>query len=100
MQPLLGVMFTSQVCHEVKRCDACLTTRGDKHQSWLLWGVDAYGGVDRLVHGGHAGTVVFPWEPLDVHLQLHRPHCRVEIEEASLEQKEEGQKEGWKTNIM
>ena len=43
-----------------------------------------YGCVGRLVHGGHSGTVVFPWKPMSVHFQLDRTDCWVEVEETLL----------------
>lgn len=40
------------------------------------------GGVRGLVHGGHARAVELPREALDVAFQWHRPHARLEVEEA------------------
>ena len=37
-----------------------------------------------LVHGGHSGTVVLPWEPLDVDLQRNGPHRGAEVEQTHL----------------
>ena len=38
----------------------------------------------RLIHGCHAGAVVFAGEASDVHLQRYGPHGRPEIEQPNL----------------
>ena len=44
----------------------------------------ADGSVSGFVHGGHARTVLFGGEALDVRFQGNRPHCRTEVEESRL----------------
>ena len=44
----------------------------------------ADGGVSGFVHGGHAWTVLFGGEALDVCFQGNRSHCRTEVEESRL----------------
>ncbi len=39
------------------------------------------GGIGRLVHGGHARAVELAGEALDVALQRHRAHARLEVEQ-------------------
>lgn len=44
----------------------------------------------RLVHAGHAGAVVLPWETMDVNFQRYRANRRTEVKQTHLLHREEG----------
>ena len=80
MKPLFRIVLPRYIRHQIESRQTGLTTRGHEHQNRFYGRVRSYGGVGWLVHGGHSGTVVFPGKPIDVDLQLDRPHSWVEIE--------------------
>lgn len=83
-QPLLRVHVARQKRDQVERGHARLTSRRDKDEHGLVGRVDLYLLEAGLVHGGHARTVEFAREALDVHLERNGPHRGLEVEEAAL----------------
>ncbi|ALC46003.1 Ccap [Drosophila busckii] len=79
VQELLGIVIAGHKRNQVQGGETRLATRGDKHYGRLTWRVGAYGLEGGTIHGGHAWTVVFAREAIDVHLQRHRPHRGLEI---------------------
>mmetsp|Transcript_19570 Transcript_19570/g.44986 ORF Transcript_19570/g.44986 Transcript_19570/m.44986 type:complete len:531 (-) Transcript_19570:1978-3570(-) len=78
--PLVG----GAVRDEVKRGEPGLPPRRDEDERRLVSRVVEDGAVRRLVHRCHARAVVLPGEAGDVHLERHRPHRRLEVEERVL----------------
>ncbi len=84
MQPLLGVVLSCHIRHEIKSRQSGLTTRRDKYQNRFVRRVSLDGSVRWLVHGSHSGAVVFAREAVNVYLQLYWPHSRMEVEHTTL----------------
>ena len=84
MEPLFRIITSGNTRNKIKSRQASLTTRRDKYQNRFGRRVCLDGNIGWFIHGSHSGTVVFPWKPVNVNLQLHRPHRWMEVEESLL----------------
>mmetsp|Transcript_29084 Transcript_29084/g.91049 ORF Transcript_29084/g.91049 Transcript_29084/m.91049 type:complete len:573 (+) Transcript_29084:1267-2985(+) len=81
VEELALLLVRRAVGDQVERRQPRLAAARDEDEGRLVGRVDGDGAVGRLVHRRHARAVVLPREARDVHLEWHRPHRRLEVED-------------------
>lgn len=69
VQPLLGIVLRDDEAHKIDGGKTSLSTGRDEDEHRLVRGVLPDGLEGGLVHGGHAGAVMFAGEAGDVNLE-------------------------------
>lgn len=62
------LLVSSAQCNKIEGGQACLSTRGNENEHWIILRMCLDRLEGRLVHGSHAGTVVLLGEAFEVDL--------------------------------